>query len=70
MRLLCAVLVALYFACAESLPAPRQEELIRREEPPGPAPSRETDLKGMPPEVKKLVVKVSKSQNQNRLLLR
>jgi hypothetical protein len=70
MRLLCAVLVALFMACAVSLPVPRQEQLVRRDEPPGPAPPRESDLKSLPPEVKKVVVKVSKSQNQTRLLLR
>lgn len=69
MGLLCAVLVALSFACAGSLPLPRQEELVRRVEPPGPAPSRESDFKSLPPEVKKVVVKVSKSQNQTRFLL-
>jgi hypothetical protein len=68
MRLPCTVFVVLYFACAESLPAPHQEELVRREEPP--APSRKSDLKALPTEVKKLVVKVSKFQNQNRLLLK
>jgi hypothetical protein len=68
MGLLRAVLLALSFACAGSLPMSSQEELIRREEPSGPAPSTETDLKGLPPEVKKVVVKVSKSQNQTRIL--
>jgi hypothetical protein len=70
MGLLHAVLAALLLACAGSLPFPGQEALIRREEPPGPAPPKESDLKGLPPEVKKVVVKVSKSQNQSRLLLR
>jgi len=62
MRLLCAALVALLTVCAVSLPVPHQEQLVERLEPQGPLPSRKTiDVRGLPPEVKRVVVKVSKT---------
>lgn len=64
MRLLCAVTVALCVVCAGSSPVPHHGE------PSGPTPSGETVSKGSPSEVKELVVKVSKFQNQTGFLLK
>jgi hypothetical protein len=63
MRLMCAVAVVLLLGCVEGLPAPYQEQVVRRPGPARPAPSNQGDLEGLPPEVKDEVVKVSKFQN-------
>ncbi|KAJ4441163.1 hypothetical protein ANN_11014 [Periplaneta americana] len=58
MRLVCAALIALLVACASSLPVPRQDQLAARVQPQGPLPSETYDARGLPPEVKQVVVKV------------
>jgi hypothetical protein len=64
MRLLSAALVALLMACAVSLPVPRQEQLVALVDPQGPVPSMETiAVRGLPPQVKQVVVKVSTNSN-------